>query len=875
MLTRIATRPSSAPSSKPPGSFHWTARITFLFLASLIAALPLSAAEAQPTLTSPGDVLAHLETRLLEVVTQEDGRLLATSPAHRVRAELDEQGVLLSPRGHGTTPDWQLRQRAVAWGRPDALQPLPRRQPAAIGDRAEYEHENVTEWYVNRRHGLEQGFTIEQAPTAEAGPLVVDVTLSSVLVPRLIDDTLELVSHEGEPVLRYEGLLTWDANGRELPTEMELHVDEAEPTVRLVVDDSGARYPVTIDPTWVEVAKLTPSDPFPLGQFGFSVSLSGDVLAIGSPTSAEDNEGAAYVFERDPLTETWSETKLQASDTGAGDLLGISVAADGHTVVVGAHLHDDSVLNTGAAYFFERDEGGLGNWGQSKKLTALDAAAGDSFGVSVSVSSDTIAVGASASGADNEGAAYVFERNAGGLGNWGEVEKLAPADDFDLFGISVAVSGDTLLVGAYLDDDNGSNAGAIYFYERDTDPTDWIAGPKRLASDGESQDQFGRSVSISGDHALAGAPLEDAAAGSTGAAYVFERDEGGPDNWGEVEKLTASDGASNDQLGESVSISGDLAIAGARFENSQGSDAGAAYIFKRLGGCPDNWGEIAKLTASDAAAGDRFGVGVAADGTRFAAGADFDDDGATDAGSAYVFELELDGDDIDCNDNCPDDFNPLQEDSDSDGLGDACDNCPDDANPFQDDGDGDGVGDICDGCPSNPTRTTPGPCGCGNDCISWDFDGLAAGTAVTTQFPGVTISGTSTVVSFDSSSPTCGDLDLATAGLGNGNNTARHDVLVLQEATICTPNDAAGGGTITLSFDSPVQVTSVGILDIDFNESGGFVRAYDSANRLIANVAIIALGDNSWQSVPLGACDVDRLEVILAGSGALTDVVCK
>jgi hypothetical protein len=193
---------------------------------------------------------------------------------------------------------------------------------------------------------------------------------------------------------------------------------------------------------------------------------------------------------------------------------------------VGAFSEDGAGFYRGAAYAFERDQGGAGNWGEVKKLTASDAQDGDWFGGSVAVSGDTAVVGAiyeDGAGVDR-GAAYVFERDQGGAGNWGEVKKLTASDaqDDDWFGWSVAVSKDTAVVGAYEEDGAGSDRGA---------------------------------------------------------AYLFERDQGGAGNWGEVKKLTASDAQDYDNAGFSVAISANTAVMGALYEDGAGFDRGAAYVF--------------------------------------------------------------------------------------------------------------------------------------------------------------------------------------------------------------------------------------------------------------------------------------------------------
>ena len=160
---------------------------------------------------------------------------------------------------------------------------------------------------------------------------------------------------------------------------------------------------------------------------------------------------------------------------------------------------------------------------------------------------------------------------------------------------------------------------------------------KLTASDAEAGDLFGGRVAVSGDTAAVGARFEDAGGEDAGAAYIFQRDEGGADNWGEVTKLTASDATAGDFFGFSVAVSGDTAVVGAHGEDTGGTFAGAAYVFERGEGGADNWGQVEKLTASDPETLDQFGVSVAVSGDTAVVGAIQGDAGDSNTGSAYVF----------------------------------------------------------------------------------------------------------------------------------------------------------------------------------------------------------------------------------------------
>ncbi|MEM6398516.1 MAG: FG-GAP repeat protein, partial [Bacteroidota bacterium] len=411
------------------------------------------------------------------------------------------------------------------------------------------------------------------------------------------------------------------------------------------LSNAGAAYIFERSATgWTQVQKLVASDAEASDGFGGSVSISGDYAIVGA--AGEDpsdgmggtfmSAGAAYIFERSATG--WTQVKkLVSSDAEFGGFFGVSVSISGDYAIVGANGEDPSdgmggtLFSAGAAYIFERDAGGVANWGEVKKLVASDAQGSDGFGGSVSISGDYAMVGANGEDPSDgmggtlpdAGAAYIFERDAGGMANWGEVKKLVASDAevFDQFGISVSISGDYAIVGAFREDPSDgmggtlSRAGSAYIFERDAGGmANWGEVKKLVASDAQAGDEFGFSVSISGDYAIVGARLEDPSDGmggtlsDAGSAYIFERDAGGMANWGEVEKLVASDAQASDLFGFSVSISGDYAIVGAILEDpSDGmggtlSDAGSAYIFGPTP-CPDLSTAPSNVSITDASCG--------------------------------------------------------------------------------------------------------------------------------------------------------------------------------------------------------------------------------------------------------------------------------
>jgi hypothetical protein len=411
-----------------------------------------------------------------------------------------------------------------------------------------------------------------------------------------------------------------------------------DPCVALAGYNFGNARPSEIHPSsWQEGEqdKLTASDGTAIDLFGFSVSVSGDYAIVGAylDDANGSNSGSAYIFTpNDVNCSQWDQqAKLLASDGNTDDYFGWSVSVSGDYAIVGAYLDEDNGIYSGSAYIFKRDGT---SWSQQVKLLASDGAAYNYFGESVSISGDYAIVGAY--GDDDKGtgsgSAYIFKRSGT---SWSQQAKLLASDGaaFDYFGYSVSVSGDYAIVGAYLDDANGSNSGSAYIFKRDG--ISWSQQAKILASDGAADDYFGYSVSVNGDYAIVGAYLDDANGSDSGSAYIFKLE---GTTWTQQDKLTASDGAAGEYFGYSVSVSGDYAIAGAKYDNDNGSYSGSAYIFKRDG---TSWSQQAKLLASDGAVGDYFGCSVSVSGIYAIAGAYGDDDKGGNSGSAYMFSKTL------------------------------------------------------------------------------------------------------------------------------------------------------------------------------------------------------------------------------------------
>lgn len=394
-------------------------------------------------------------------------------------------------------------------------------------------------------------------------------------------------------------------------------------------------------------AKLTASDPGISDRFGYSVAIFNDFAIVGA--NLDDNpsgisSGSAYVFRNDG-TGNWHQTaKLIASDGVAYDRFGSSVALSGETAIVGALPLEPSGTGFGSAYIFRSVD--RSTWIQLAKLVPLDAAFQDHFGLAVCIFGDTAIVGAPRDddmGTDS-GSAYVFRDD--GSGNWRQVDKLLASDGAqdDQFGWAVSVFGRTAVVGARIDDDQGLDSGSAYIFHED-ESRRWHQADKLIVSDGAPGDQFGWSIAILDDTMVVGAWNDDDQGTDSGSAYIFRED--GSGRWCQLDKLIAADGRDEDAFGISVAFADDTAIVGALRNDAPGRDSGSAYVFRDDG--RGHWRQTDMVTASDAGEGDTFGSSVAVSGNIAIVGAPFDPLG-TYFGSAYAFKVAVVIGDFDCDD---------------------------------------------------------------------------------------------------------------------------------------------------------------------------------------------------------------------------------
>jgi hypothetical protein len=642
----------------------------------------------------------------------ENGGFVSSNPAHGWQIRYATDGTTtLSPRDRQAQAyQLGLTLSAVGYTEP---QTLARPEQISSDDfTVTYQwNDYLREWWVNSATGLEQWFELEHRPPgAQNGqPLTLAMTLATDLAASQQGNVLSF-SNDADTTISYNKLQVWDANGRELPARMQLAANQ----LNLIIDDADANYPLIIDPSFQQQAYIKASNTGGGDLFGFSVAHSGDTLvvgAIGEDSNATGingdqsnnlalNSGAVYVFT---LSGTvWSQQAyIKASNTGGGDEFGRSVTISGNTLVVGAHLEDSNATGingdqdnflaneSGAVYVFVRS-GTV--WSQQAYIKASNTGGGDEFGQSVALSDNTLMVGAigedsNATGINGDqsnnlaldsGAVYVFTRSSTVWSQQAYV-KASNTGGGDLFGFSVALSGNTLEVGAIGEGSNATgingdqsnnlalNSGAVYVFIRIG--TVWSQQAYIKASNTGGGDEFGRSVAVSDNTLVVGAHLEDSnatgingdqdnfLANDSGAVYVFTRS---GTVWSQQAYVKASNTDGGDEFGQSVAISGNTLVVGAHLEDSNATgingdqdnflaiDSGALYVLIRNGA---NWSQQAYVKASNTGGGDQFGGTVTLSGNTLVAGAIGEGSNATgingdqsnnlalDSGAVYVWHI--------------------------------------------------------------------------------------------------------------------------------------------------------------------------------------------------------------------------------------------
>lgn len=485
----------------------------------------------------------------------------------------------------------------------------------------------LVEWYVNRPEGIEQGFTLKEPPrrqnyvSSEELRLVMAVQGELLAQVNQGGQAIELSDNEGKRRLSYSKLVAFDAAGKRLAARMEASADGRQ--IALVVDDREAAYPLVIDPILTDLEeKLDAGGRRQIdARFGFAVAIDSDRAVVGAwrenvPVGLTD-AGAVYTFTRTNLG--WSSATREEGGN-QNTACGWSVAISGNRFAYGCPGADNQA---GRAY--------VGVFASGNRPTEItpspnSRAPGDQFGYSVALSSSRVAVGAPFNdfgGADSGRIHFfTFDSNANAV-------PLGTRSDFFIngrFGTSVAISGDRVVAGG---PNSLSGQGRAVVYEAS------LGSTALLAVGREAGDNVGDSVDISGDTVVFGAWGDDDTGTDAGAAYVFVRNSDG--TWSQQQKLTASDGRPDDHFSEhAVTIEGDIIVVGATSWDSQtsGDNAGAAYVFTRSGTL---WTRQTAIYGNPA---ENFGIGVDLSGDTAligARGADANGDPRT--GAAYVYRL--------------------------------------------------------------------------------------------------------------------------------------------------------------------------------------------------------------------------------------------
>lgn len=579
---------------------------------------------------------------------------IARNPRNEQSIAFRDGGVSVSPLAADTRqePGWTWGLRLTGYGTPQRMRPVADPVPHVEETRLEYRRGPIVEWYENKPLGIEQGFTLSAPPTPGAAQLVLQLALDGGLRPewQTPGQAVNFYTPEDEYALTYRDLKVLDARGEPLPA----HLVVADAVLEIHADAHGAEWPVVVDPLVVnESAKLTAKDHSVLDGFGNSVALYEDTALIVA-SHADNDAGAVYVFVYQNGRGWKQQQKLQAGKD-SDSLLGLGSASAslwGDTAVVGAPLHSFSAYEDGSAYVFVRKNG---VWSQQARLHDDRAPAyteRTNFGSSVAIWEDTVVVGhvrklSVAHGGSKKrhvGGAEIFTRNGS---DWISDAALMANDHslkvgpsygaLDQFGKSVAVFGDTIIIGApgmdwddYRDEET-VDMGAAYVFVRDANG--WAQQAKLVASDARVYDHCGWAVALYEDTALMGCDHKS----WRNKVYVFVRN---GSQWHQQEVLTASDGGTADHFGRSVALSGDIALVGGGPDlGAKAENAGAAYRFVREG---NTWRQVQKLISSDNDKESEFGSAVAMSATSIAAlvGAPGKD---SYTGAAYVFSPTLGG----------------------------------------------------------------------------------------------------------------------------------------------------------------------------------------------------------------------------------------
>ncbi len=596
------------------------------------------------------------------------GGYLAMSHEQNLNAWFDQDGVTVRPTLPEAKRDqaWStaLRLKACGYGdQPADVLPIVSRE--VKGNRIEYERRGqkseaggqtadpkLVEWYENRAGGIEQGFTLNERPERSGGvapkePLRLLLAVTGDLHARSSDEgKIELVDGKGKGAISYSTLVATDADGKPLAARMEARAEGRE--IALVVEDAGARYPIVLDPFIASLEQKLRSDiPQADARFGTAVAIDGNLAVVGAwreDVGSNADVGAVYVFVRTGVfpNSSWALDKRFGSASGAGQQCGMSVAINGNRIAYGCPGDNGT---KGTAFYFQRN-------GPNSYTGAAVApggfTAGDLFGTSVAINGDIVLVGSPGeayNAEQNAGSAWIAKINADGSTS----TLILESEDVANNRLGTAVALDSTFPNQYtaIIGKPGVGTGAVLIVEFDSGGlafnTVTVTPPA-----GHSGDQFGQSVALSGhpgaNTAVIGAWGDDTKGTDAGAAYVFERVQNTL-NWNLQQKLTASDGNANNFFSVSaVAIQDDTILVGAYAWDGGtppfilSDDDRGAAYVFTRSGTV--WTQQSQILAGDGARGDNFGIGVGVSGDSAIIGARHATAvGTAAAGAAYVYRL--------------------------------------------------------------------------------------------------------------------------------------------------------------------------------------------------------------------------------------------
>ena len=623
------------------------------------------------------------------------GGYLGMSHEQNLNAWFDADGVTVRSTLSEANRDqaWSAALRLKAYGYDKGLVAVPPIASRRVKEnRIEYERSvslphsafrvpQLVEWYENRAEGIEQGFTISERPgtttsyradasavaavydcrttpgsqrkttalterryraIAEANePLRVLLAVSGDLRAQSKNqERIELVDGKGKGALSYSKLIAQDADGKRLPARMETNAEGRE--IALVVEDASARYPIVIDPVMATLEqKLSADIPQVDARFGTAVAIDGNMAVVGAwreDVGSDADVGAVYVFIRSG--STWALDKRFGSVSGAGQQCGMSVAISGNRIAYGCPGDNGT---KGTAFYFQRN--GANSY-TGAAVAPGGFTAGDLFGTSIAINGNIVIVGAPGeayNAEQNAGAAWISKINADGSTTTQSIE----TEDVANNRMGTAVALDSTYPGYYtaIIGKPGVGTGAVLIKEFD-DGGFPFHSVTVTPPGGQSGDQFGQSVAVSGrpgaNTAVIGAWGDDTKDTDAGAAYVFERVQNTLD-WNLQQKLTVSDGRAFDYFSVSaVAIQDNTIVVGAYGWETTGltddTEEGAAYVFTRTGTV---WTQQAQILSNDPQRGDQFGIGVGLSGDTVIAGARGANasNGTLRAGEAFVYRL--------------------------------------------------------------------------------------------------------------------------------------------------------------------------------------------------------------------------------------------